>query len=41
MIPKISRRYKNKRESNNTDINFNDQSKKKSKKHENNLGNIL
>ena len=41
MIPKISKRYKNKCKSDNADINFDDQNKKKSKKHGNNLGNIL
>lgn len=41
VIPKIGRRHKNKCENDDTDINFDDQSKKKSKKHGNNLGNIL
>jgi len=41
MIPKISRKHKNKCENNDANINFDDQSKKKSKKHGNNLRNIL
>jgi hypothetical protein len=41
VIPKIGRRHKNKRENDDADTNFDDQSKKKSKKHGNNLGNIL
>ncbi|PKB96488.1 hypothetical protein RhiirA5_434748 [Rhizophagus irregularis] len=41
VIPKIGRRHKNKRENDDTDTNFDNQSKKKSKKHGNNLGNIL
>src|SRR5206468_6241306 len=41
VIPKIGRRHKNKRENDDADTNFDDQSRKKSKKHGNNLGNIL
>ncbi|CAB5343231.1 unnamed protein product [Rhizophagus irregularis] len=41
VIPKIGRKHKNKRENDDADANFDDQSKKKSKKHGNNLGNIL
>lgn len=41
VISKIGRRHKNKRESDDANINFDDQSRKKSKKHGNNLGNML